>query len=80
MKVSWQVTGIRNDAFAKAAGFEVERDKPDEDRGRYLHPEAFGQGLEQAVDYRYHEEALEEAERLARGEDPRVSPSEQDKD
>jgi hypothetical protein len=40
-KVSWQVTGIRQDAWAKANRIPVEVDKPVEDRGRYLHPELF---------------------------------------
>jgi hypothetical protein len=41
-KVSWQVTGIRQDAWANANRIPVEVDKPIEDQGRYLHPELFG--------------------------------------
>lgn len=41
-KVSWQVTGVRQDAYAKAHRIKVEEDKPVEERGRYLHPELFG--------------------------------------
>ncbi len=41
-KVSWQVTGIRQDAYANANRVQVEEDKPEWARGRYLHPEAFG--------------------------------------
>jgi hypothetical protein len=41
-KVSWQVTGIRQDAWANANRVPVEVDKPAEDRGRYLHPDLFG--------------------------------------
>jgi hypothetical protein len=41
-EVSWQVTGIRQDAWANAHRIPVEVDKPAEDRGRYLHPELFG--------------------------------------
>jgi len=41
-KVSWQVTGIRQDAWANANRIPVEVDKPEQDRGRYLHPELFG--------------------------------------
>jgi hypothetical protein len=43
VKVSWQVTGIRHDAYAKAHPVVVEIDKPASKRGRYLTPEAFGQ-------------------------------------
>lgn len=40
-RVSWQVTGIRQDAWAEANRIEVERDKPAEEQGLYLHPAAF---------------------------------------
>jgi hypothetical protein len=43
VRVSWQVTGIRKDAWAKMNPLVVEEDKPEEKRGTYLHPEAFGQ-------------------------------------
>lgn len=41
MKVSWQVTGVRHDAFAKAHPMVVEVRKSEKDRGHYLHPEAY---------------------------------------
>jgi hypothetical protein len=41
-RVSWQVTGIRQDAFANANRIQVEEKKPDLEKGHYLHPEAFG--------------------------------------
>lgn len=43
MKVSWMVTGIRQDAWAKAHRIPVEQAKPARERGYYLHPELFGQ-------------------------------------
>jgi hypothetical protein len=43
VEVSWQVTGIRQDAYANTNPIPVEEDKPDAERGFYLHPEAFGQ-------------------------------------
>ena len=43
VKVSWQVTGIRRDPYANAHRIPVEEYKPAGARGRYLHPEAFGQ-------------------------------------
>lgn len=42
MKVSWQVTGTRNDAYAQYHRVPVETEKAPEDRGMYLAPEAFG--------------------------------------
>jgi len=41
-KVSWQVTGIRQDAWANAHRIPTEEEKPLEKRGTYLHPDAFG--------------------------------------
>jgi hypothetical protein len=42
VKVSWQVTGIRHDAYANAHRSPVEVDKPAGERGRYLTPEVYG--------------------------------------
>jgi hypothetical protein len=41
LKVSWQVTGVRQDAWAKANPLLVEEDKPEGERGHYLNPEVF---------------------------------------
>jgi hypothetical protein len=49
MKVCWQVTGSRKDAWAAANPFEVEEDKPQEERGRYLQPDLYGAPEEQSV-------------------------------
>ena len=38
VKVSWQVVGVRQDAYAKAHPVVVERDKPSAEKGRYLQP------------------------------------------
>ena len=42
IKVSWQVTGIRQDPYAEANRITVEEEKPQEEQGTYLHPEAYG--------------------------------------
>jgi len=42
IEVSWQVTGIRQDAYAKQNPIVVEEEKAVAVRGRYLHPEALG--------------------------------------
>jgi len=42
MKVSWQVTGVRHDAYAKAHPLEVSVEKPEAERGYYIHPELYG--------------------------------------
>jgi len=42
VKVCWQVTGVRKDAWAEANRVPVEETKTKKERGRYLHPELFG--------------------------------------
>ena len=39
-KVSWQITGIRQDAWAKAKRIPVEEEKAESDKGYFLYPEA----------------------------------------
>jgi len=51
MKVSWQVTGIRQDPYANLHRIPVEEEKSPEERGLYLHPEAYGQSEEKNVNY-----------------------------
>lgn len=48
-KVSWQITGIRRDAYAEAHRIVVEQEKSVSDRGRYLHPVEFGQPIELGI-------------------------------
>lgn len=40
-RVSWQVTGIRQDAWANTNRIPVEEEKPEAQRGQYLHPDVF---------------------------------------
>jgi len=51
VEVSWQVTGIRNDASAIANRIPVEVNKNDSERGKYLDPQAFGYGVDKGVTY-----------------------------
>jgi hypothetical protein len=55
MEVSWQVTGIRQDPFAEANRIPVEIVKPDDERGTYLHPDAYGAPQEKGVNYTLHQ-------------------------
>lgn len=41
VEVSWQVTGVRNDAFARKNRIKVEEEKETYNIGTYLNPEAF---------------------------------------
>jgi hypothetical protein len=49
LEVSWQVTGIRHDPYAKANRIPVTEMKPADQRGRYLNPEAYGKPAEQGL-------------------------------
>jgi hypothetical protein len=39
VEVSWQVTGIRQDAYANAHRIQLEETKPANEQGHYLHSE-----------------------------------------
>jgi hypothetical protein len=49
-KVSWQLTGIRKDAWADAHRIPVEEEKPAAERGLYLHPTENGQPAAKGID------------------------------
>jgi hypothetical protein len=49
MKVSWQVTGVRHDAYANAHPLQVTVDKPESERGYYIHPELYGASQEKSL-------------------------------
>ncbi len=49
-KVSWMVTGIRQDAWANAHRIPTEEEKPAQERGKYLHPELYGVGADKNTD------------------------------
>jgi hypothetical protein len=50
--VSWQVTGIRQDPYGNANRIKVEVDKTAAERGKYIHPEAYGLPKEAGIGYR----------------------------
>jgi hypothetical protein len=49
--VCWQLTGVRQDAWAEAHRIAVELDKPAGQRGRYLNPTEHGQPATRGIDY-----------------------------
>jgi trimeric autotransporter adhesin len=54
VEVSWQVTGVRHDAWANAHRIPVEQAKADQDRGLYMHPELFGASPEKSIAWAHH--------------------------
>jgi hypothetical protein len=59
VEVSWQVTGIRQDAWANKNRIPVEEAKSDQERGLYLHPEAFDQPQERGIESARNRELTE---------------------
>jgi hypothetical protein len=51
MKVSWQVTGIRQDRWANVNRIQVEEDKPDKEKGYYIYPDLYEQPPEKGISH-----------------------------
>jgi hypothetical protein len=51
VEVSWQVTGVRQDAYAKAHPLVVEQEKDARLRGFYIHPELYGAPPEKQIEW-----------------------------
>jgi hypothetical protein len=70
VKVSWQVTGLRKDAYAKAHPLVVEQQKPAHERGFYQNPELFAQPAEKQTEWgrnprqMQHMKAMREQQKL----------------
>ena len=47
--MSWQLTGIRKDAYARKHPIVVEEAKTGAAKGKYLHPELFGKPASKAI-------------------------------
>jgi hypothetical protein len=51
VEVSWQVTGIRNDAYARKFRIPNEVEKKPEEKGTYLYPDAYGLSTDKKVKF-----------------------------
>jgi len=69
VEVSWMVAARRNDPWMRRHPFEVERAKPEAERGYYLAPEAYGQPEERGTMWAYQPEVLRDL-RKGPGEAP----------
>jgi len=58
VEVSWQVSGIRKDVFAKAKLAGVEATKEANERGLYQNPEMYGFGIEKSIDYEHYKDLV----------------------
>lgn len=51
LEVSWMITGVRNDPYAKQHRIQVEVEKAPEEKGYYLYPKLYGKGQKQSLPY-----------------------------
>ena len=65
MTVSWQLTGVRSDAWAQANPLVVEQEKADGEKGFFWNPEAFGHDLTRHMQYKRYEQLIKAYPRQA---------------
>jgi trimeric autotransporter adhesin len=58
VKVSWQVTGVRQDAYAKAHPMVVEQEKEPRVKGYYISPELYGAPPNKQEQWAWHPEQM----------------------
>jgi hypothetical protein len=63
VKVSWQVTGVRQDVYAKANPLVVEEDKA-RLRGFYIHPELYGAPAERQIEWARHPQLMKKVQEM----------------
>ena len=59
LEVSWQVTGIRQDAWANAHRIPVEEEKEARLKGFYIHPELYGAPPEKQIEWARHPQMMQ---------------------
>jgi len=78
VKVSWQITGVRQDAYAKAHPLVVEQEKNARERGYYIRPELYGAPEEKQIEWARHPQLMRQmkaqsSRQLAAMQDPRTT-------
>ena len=58
VEVSWQVTAVRHDAFAKANPLQVETEKEARLKGFFIHPELYGAPPERQMEWARHPQMM----------------------
>jgi len=64
VEVSWQVTGVRQDAYAKAHPLVVEQEKDARLRGFYIHPELYGAPAEKQIEWARHPQMMKKIQAM----------------
>src|SRR5271157_1834221 len=68
VKVSWQVTGVRQDAWANAHRIPVEVEKNAQERGYYIHPELYGASEQQSIAWARHPAMMKMKQEMRAGQ------------
>jgi len=64
VEVSWQVTGVRQDAYAKAHPLVVEQEKDARLHGFYIHPELYGAPPEKQIEWARHPQTMKKIQEM----------------
>jgi trimeric autotransporter adhesin len=64
VEVSWQVTGVRQDAYAKAHPLVVEQEKEARLQGFYIHPELYGAPAEKQIEWARHPQMMKKLQQM----------------
>ncbi|NOR45430.1 MAG: hypothetical protein GQ534_07570 [Candidatus Delongbacteria bacterium] len=63
MEVSWQLTGIRNDNYAKKNPLQLVKEKNSDEKGYYLHPTAYDKSEEMGIEFNIQKKMEAEADK-----------------
>jgi hypothetical protein len=64
MKVSWQITGVRNDHYAQKNRIIPEVEKEVKNRGKYIHPNVFGKPVSEGIGWDERSEDIKKQQAL----------------
>ena len=64
VEVSWQVTGVRQDVYAKAHPLVVEEEKEAWLKGYYIHPDLYGQPEEKQIEWARHPQMMKKVQQV----------------
>lgn len=71
-QVCWQLTGARKDPYARAHPLTVEENKPEHERGYYLHPDPYGQPEQRSILWANHPTLMRDLQNCS--EQPQTEP------
>jgi hypothetical protein len=75
VKVSWLVTGVRQDAYAKSHPLVVEQQKDARLRGFYIHPDLYGAPEDKQIEWARHPQMMKQMKEASSGRAARSASS-----